>query len=445
MGRKQDGARVVIGAGPDGLRAAAVLATAGHRVTLLQEAPTVSGLRHPELPQSSGRMRTHDEVRELVEQVMGPLVEAPGGGRGVVRGGRIAWLPMKRREVVGLFSPTRLLPAAQAWFDARQRAARTDLTLGGQEERTYRDWVVRRMGEPAYLDLYKPWAGRRWGLDPDQLGVAVARVHHALPDAGPHQVCGGRSHVALELAHETITRHGGQVRTGVQVEGLDLEAGKVAAVRLGGGERVAVQGPLWVARNPGRVVSWLPDEVAAPYHHDAAQVAAADLLIVCLKGEVDGLPEELHVLDEDAPFWAVVTPYGIKEYALFLHTLPAGAPEPSTEALAQRTAEAARRLGIGSFSEQEVRVERVVDHQPVWPVGGHVHLHRIVNLAEQLGLVFVGRTGAWGDLDAGQEVRLAAAYRDQAAPDQRAVLRELVDPPARLDDLRASLRRFIER
>lgn len=445
MGEQQGGSRVVIGAGPDGLRAAAVLATAGHKVLLLQEADSYSGLRHPELPLSSGRMRTHDEVRPLAEQVMGPLVEAPGGGRGVLRGGRTAWLPMKRREVVGLLSPARVLPAARAWMDARQRAARTDLALGGQEERTYKDWVVRRMGEPAYQDLYRPWATRRWGLDADQLGVAVARVHHALPDPGPHQVCGGRSHVALELAKETIERHGGQVRTGVRVEGLELAGGRVAAVRLVGGEQVAVHGPLWVARNPGRVVGWLPEAVAAPLRHDASQVRAADLLVVCLKGEVDGLPEELHVLDPDAPFWAVVSPYGIKEYAIFLHTLPAGEEEPSAGELGRRTAQAALRLGVGSFSEQDVRVERVVDHQPTWPVGGHSHLHRIVNQVEPLGLVFVGRTGSWSDLDPGQEVRLAAAYRDVEAPDQRATLRDLVDPPARLDDLRASLRRFIER
>ena len=439
------GQRIVIGAGPDGVRAAAVLATAGHRVTLLQEAATPTGLRHPELPQSSGRMSTHDDVRELTERVLGPLVEAPGMGRGLLRGGRVAWLPMKRRDVASLLPPTRVLPAAKAWLDARQRVARTDLTLGGQEERTYRDWVVRRMGEPAYLALYKPWASRRFGMDADQLGVAVARVHHAWPDPGPPQVAGGRYDVALDLALEVITRAGGTVRAGLQVEGLELQGGKVAAVRLQGGERLPVEGPLWVARPPGRVIDWMPAEVAAPHHHDAAAVRAADLLVVCLKGEVDGLPEELFVLDEDAPFWAVTSPYGIKEYALFMHTLPAGAPEPDAAQLATRTAEAAKRLGVGSFSDQDARVERVTDHQPVWTVGGHAHMHRIVNLAQDLGVVLVGRSGSWSDIDPGQELRLAAAYRDQDAPDQRQVLRDLVDPPVRLDDLRASIRRFLER
>lgn len=440
------GERVVIGAGPDGLRAAAVLATAGHQVTLLQAGASAHGLRHPELPQSTGRMHTHDDVRELAEQVLGPLVEAPDMGRGVLLRGRRAWLPMGRRRFLSLLPPTRLPALARGWLDARKEVAETDLVAGGgREERSYRDWVVRRMGQPAYQDLYRSWATRRWGLDADQLGVSVARVHHAWPDEGPHQVAGGRYDVALQLAEETVLAAGGQVRTGVRIAGLQVEGGRVDAVHLEDGSTVAVDGPLWVARSPATVLSWLPASVSAAAERDAQGLPSAGLQVVCLKGEVDGLPEELFVLDEDAPFWSVVSPYGIKEFALFMSTVPAGQDFPDDDGLVARTAEVAERLGVGSFSAEEARVERVVDHQPTWTVGGHARLHRVINLFEELGIVAVGRTGTWSSIDPGVELRLAAAYRDLDRPDQRETLRTLVDPPVRLYDLGASIRRFVER
>jgi len=452
--------RLVIGAGPDAVRAAAVLATGGHRVLLLLDSPEPTGLRHAELPQSSGRMRTADEDRELAERILGPLVEAPGIGRGLSRRGTRAWLPMRRRDVPALISPAHLPAVARAWLQARQGLRAQELVSGGREERSYRDWVVRRMGEATYEELYRPYATRRWGRDPEELSVAVARVHHALPDDAPTQVAGGREQVALDLAREAIEAAGGEIRTGARVSGLSVQGGRVAAVRLADGQEIAVEGPLWVARAPATVVGWLDEELAAPLRQDAARLPSHDLRVTCLKGEVDGLPEELHVLDADAPFWCVVSPYGIKEYALFLETVPAvdaavgsavgsagagaGADE-SDEAVAARVAEAAERLGIGTFSVEGARVERVREHQPCWTAGAHARLHRLINRFQELGIVAVGRTGTFGELDPGQEIGLAAAYRDQDAPDQREALRCRVDPPFKVDDLHASIRHFLER
>ena len=54
--------RLVIGSGPDGLRAAAVLASGGYSVTLLQEGATPSGLSRPNYPNDAGWMRVPDEA-----------------------------------------------------------------------------------------------------------------------------------------------------------------------------------------------------------------------------------------------------------------------------------------------------------------------------------------------------------------------------------------------
>ncbi len=438
--------QVVVGAGPDALRAAAVRATTGAPVLLLQAHPQVTGLQHPELPQSTGRMRDQADERRVLEQVLGALVEAPANGQGLLARGNQVWLPMKRRHAAKLIPPLRHLDSVRGWLDARKAARGSELVVGGgQEERSYRDWVVRRMGEPAFETLYQAYAEHRFGAPADELNVTVARYHHALRDDGPHQVPPGREHVALAEAEQCIRAAGGEIRTGVEIEGVDLVDGRAGALRLKGGERVELEGPLWVARPPRVVASWLPDDAVAAVAEDARRLKTADLLVTCLKGEVDGLPEVLHVLEAGSSFWQVVTPYGIKEYALFLSTLPTDAPDEDAAAVAQRVADDARRLGVGDFELEGARVERVRDHQAVWTVGCHARFHRVIDRLAELGIVAVGRTGTFSSMDAGEEIALAAAYRDLADPPQRDTLRRFADPPVRLDDLDASLRRFIER
>lgn len=441
----EHGARIVIGAGPDALRAAAVRASQGDAVLLLQAGPSPSGLVHPELPQDTGRMRVADGHRQLTEQVLGALVEAPDNGQGVLVRGQVLWLPLGRRQVPGLVPPAHLLPFVRSYVDARSRSRASEVVPGsGREERSYRDWVVRRMGEPAYRLLYQGYATRRFGAAADDLSVTAARHYHGNPDPGPHQVAGGRPHVALLEAETCIRQAGGAIRTGVQVEALEVDGGRVVAVRLVGGERILAEGPVWVACPPRQVVEWLPHAEVETVQHDAQRLASADLRVVCLKGEVDGLPEVLHVLD-DAGFWQVVTPYGIKEYALFLSTLPSEAPDEEPAAVARSVADDARRLGLGDFELDGARIERIRGHQPVWSAGCHVRFHRVVDRLSALGVVLVGRTGAFGPLDAGEEIALASAYVGAESPDQREALRSIAEPPVRLPDLRSTVRRFIER
>ena len=70
-GGGQVSTRVVIGRGPDGLRAAAARATAGGPVLLLQLAATPTGRTSPELPEGTGRMDVPAAARARVEAVVG--------------------------------------------------------------------------------------------------------------------------------------------------------------------------------------------------------------------------------------------------------------------------------------------------------------------------------------------------------------------------------------
>lgn len=437
--------RLVIGVGPDALRAAAVRAALEGPVTLVQQGPGGSGLEHPDLPLDSGRLSASPSSRGLAEQVLGPLVEAPAGSRGVLLGGRISSLPLRRRGLLAFLPPAHRVELIRGWLRARRAIANADLTGTDREERTYKDWVVRRMGEPAWTFLIRDWVGRRAGVDPELLGAPAARWAHATPDPGPHQVPGGRPHVALEAAEALLRARGGRVLSHARPVRLHLAGGRVRGVELSDGQRLDAAGPVWVARAPATVLSWLPQDLAAPLVQDAARLPRVDLVVVCLKGEVDGLPETLHVLDAGAPFFTVLTPYGIKEYALFLSSLPSGAPTPALEDLARRTAEAARRLGVGEFTPQEARMERAIEHLPVWTEGAHARFHRLVNLFGDIGILTVGRRGAMCPLDVGQEIELAAALAGQESPDLRGALRAWAEPPPRQDDLHVALRPFIHR
>ncbi len=438
---------VVLGTGPDGLRAAAALATAGRAVTLLQACDTEVGLEHPELPVDSGRMRVDSGLRARVEAVVGALVDAPDPMRGVAVRGKTSFLPLTRPGVAGLFEPRVAVAAAQGWSRARARNRMSLLLGGGQEERTYRDWVERRFGGPAYHHLFRAYAQHRFGASCDELAASVARVHHGVADSAAQTVAGGGSDEALRHAAAVVRDSGGEIRVGVEVQRLVVEAAgreqHVVAVDLGD-EQIPVAGRLWVARTPSVVASWLEGSLTDAILHDAQSLEVRDALQVALRGETDGLPDELNVLDEAAPFFRVVSPYGTEKTAIFHTLIATDADTPSAESLASRYSDAARSLGIGDF-EGPARVNRLAEWVPVWSQTAHARLRRVLLALDALGVIGVGRTGAFGMLDPGEELRLVFSLLEEQGLDQHEAHRALVDPPVLVDDLFASITQFLAR
>ena len=434
--------RLVIGSGPDGLRAAAVLASGGYSVTLLQEGATPSGLSRPNYPNDAGWMRVPDEAWSAVEAVLGPVVESPDPMRSVSCGRRRYRLPMKPQNIPRLLDKHVLLPAARAWLQARAAAASSDLLGGGMEERSYRDWVVRRMGGPAYHHLYRDYAFRRWGWDPEGLSSALAQVHHAVPDEGPFQVPGGGYDTVLQNACNAITGAGGAIHTNVKVTGIRLEDGKVAALTTTEGEH-AVEGQLWVALDAMTVCRLLGEACTEGMRVDAEHLMVGTAAVTALRGEVDGLPDELHVLDEGAPFWQVVVPYGVEKTAFFHSTFPSPDGLPPASELVRRCAASASALGIGDFSEEDAHVEWLPRWMPIWRQGSHARYRRLLRIFQDMGIVGIGRSGAFSPMDPGTEIALV--HRLMSDPDQLEAHRLLLDPSVRIEDLNARITRMIER
>ena len=437
--------RVVVGWGPDALRVAAVLAARGDQVQLLQRGSTACGLDHPDLPAGTGRLSVTASQRSAVERVLGPLVEAPAREAAIAIRGQHHRLPLGPVNLGRLLERSARLPVARAYFRTRARNALAEVLGGGQEERTYQDWVVRRMGGPAYHHLYRSYAARRWGAPADELSVNVARLHHGLPAAEEQQVLGGGSAEAITRAEKLILDAGGSIRLNARVEGIDLEKGRIRVLRLEGGEQITLDAPLWCTEDPATVAGWLGDGISAATHNDAMPLRMVTSAQVALRGKVDGLAQVTHILDEAAPFYRVVSPYGLEQAAIFHATAPRLGPDGSTHALVAGFVRAAQELGIGSFEGAGARVEILDSWAPVWRIGEQARMRRLLLAWRGIGLVAAGRAGTYAPLDPSQVVAHAWLMSAEADPDQREIYRMVVEPPVGLDDLSVPPDRFIER
>ncbi|MDP6935540.1 MAG: hypothetical protein QGG40_21655, partial [Myxococcota bacterium] len=270
------------------------------------------------------------------------------------------------------------------------------------------------------------------------------RVFHSLPDQVTHQVIGGGPALGHSHAESVVRDAGGEIVTGVDVQRLVVEDGRVVAVETQEGTH-DVEGALWVAETPGRVVSWLGDQAPSGIRVDGSKLKSNTVLQVALQGSVDGLPEEVHVLDEAAPFYRVVRPYGVPGIAVFHATLSETMEVPPVELSAARFCASAPALGLGSFEAAGARQEVFESWQPIWLRTSHTRVRRILLYFDQLGILSVGRRGTFAFLDPGEEIGISVQYRDSEETCQRETHRMLRDPPVLMDDLGARITRLVER
>ena len=432
--------RVVIGTGPDGLRAAAALVGAGEQVLLLQQGSGASGLARPDLAEGDGSSRLPAGVdRTAVEAVLGPLRDAPGPKLSIARNGIHHALPLRPDTVAALLPEGARRTAARAWLRARGRNALAELVGGGQEERTLRDWVVRRMGVPAFDSLYADYAARRWGADASSLGVSLARRHHFLPDgAGRVQAAGGPAASLASIAAQVAAS--GEIRSEVSVEGFHVEDGRVCGVRLADGEEIRADG-VWVEDTPLRAVNWLGDAAPAGLRVDAQRLPVRDRARVGLAGVALEAGEVVHLLDEGVAAWRVVGQGGGAAVA-DCTLAPGSVPAPD---FAARVAGDVRAAGLGDAEPDGGAIELERGAVALWEVTTPAILREVLGPLRGFGVVMVGARGAVAGLGPGEALALALRYAGATDPDQREAQRVLVQAPTRTDDLGARITRFVSR
>ena len=433
--------RVVIGSGPDGLRAAAAVAATGASVVFLQQGPGPSGLSRPDLPEGDGSIRLAGGIqRSALEAVVGPVREVAAPRLSIAMGGSVHSLPLRPDRVGSLLPGDARRIAARAWLRARGRNALAELVGGGQEERTLRDWVVRRMGVPAYDELYADYAERRWGAPAATLGVSVARRHHFLPDDASRVQIAGGAVAALDSLADRV-RQSGTLRTDVVIEGFHVEEGRVRSVVLAGGEQVDTSGGLWVEDVPNRAVEWLGDAGSPGLRVDASRLPARDRARVGLEAVSIDEGEVVHLLSPSGPAWRVI---GLGAGAAVADcTLDAdGVVPPDLQSEVVRQVAAA---GMGSPRPDGGGIEYERDAVPLWEITTPAVLREVLGPLRAVGVVLVGARGAVADLGPGEALALATRYAADGDPDQREAQRQLVQVPTRIDDLGARITRFVTR
>ncbi len=368
-------ARIVVGAGPDALDAAAELATTGVAVTLVLE---------------PGAAREVPVERDST--------------RGVALDGRVARLPMRPRDLVllaGGAAPSILAGYARARLGRRRR----QLAGVGIEERTYEDWVRRRMGSAAHDLLYASYAARRFGAPSQELSVSVARIHHG---ARPVLVAADRAAAEVEIRVASVRR---LVVDGGRVSRIDLDEGAIEC-----------EGPIWIARSPATIARWLGDALDPTFRVDTQRLVADTAVRVVLRGDARQLPDELHVLDRNARFFRVRRTEG---GAAFHARVPAG---DTVDESAWIDAAIASAATFGSFSSGDARVDVRIDAEPRWLAGTHARLRRVIGAWESLGIAGVGRAGTMALVDRATEIAFARALAEEEES-QRELHRRLLDPP----------------
>lgn len=431
--------RLVIGAGADATRAAACLAATGQAVLLVQECETAHGLSHPSLPEGTGHIRVPGGMQAAIESVTGPLIAKDTVRRAVAARGHRAPLPMSVTDVPRLFGVEALRGVGQQFLERRVRNALVPLTGEGQEERTYRQWVERRMGRGAYRHVYSDYAVRRWGRPGDELAVGLARLHHNPHESATMAPSDGGHEGMHDAAIALIEANGGEIRSAAKVGGFKVVDGSVSAVKIGR-RNVPVEGPVWVARPHAVVAGWLGDALDSGAHVDARSLQTLDRLQVAFEADAALPVDELHILDEGAPAFRITQVFGGGFTVVFHANLGADQPTPDGSRFLALGEEMGLRLKGDSM-----RVERLKDWVPVWAPLVHSRLRRLSLAFSKLGIVMVGRRGSFAPLDVGTELAVASRYAQDDNPDQREMLRTVFAPPVKDDDLDASFRDFLWR
>ena len=421
---------VVIGGSPSAQRAAATLASQGREVTLV--APRLDDHALPE-----GRGAWISDGGPAGQ----PLALALYGGTSPLQASRALRtsrltlpLPLSTASLARLLPPAAIPAAAQGWARARAANALADLIGGGQEQRSFQDWLSRRLGPAATDALFGDYARRRFG-DPADLSCNVARLLTAPAHTlyAPNQPLPNLQQFHIQHLAASITR----------IEGAGPEKTITTSSRT-------LSGQVFVDAPPSEVLSWLGTPADTGIAVDARHLRARTRAQVCLRAPElpKDLPFESHVLDNTARFYRITRPGALPGYThlsdrLSVHyALDDQAALLPDDALIQDATDALSRLHLPTLPTDAI-VRRTPHAQPAW---SSVHLSRLRRYALALDEAHVrpvGRAGTHSLRDPSEEL----AYLHhicQPEASARVCIRDWLEPPVD-DPLRVHLRAWLAR
>ncbi|SFL26914.1 phytoene desaturase family protein [Geodermatophilus ruber] len=352
----------VIGTGLGGLAAAARLAALGHAVTVLEQAPEVGGklgwfARGGHGFDTGPSLVTLPQVyRDLFAATGGPLEDAVelvrvdpavayrfADGTPLVLPGSSVEVPAAIDTALGPGTGAQwaalMARAAAMWRITEQPFLRSPLagaaTLArlarsGSDVATVAPWRTLRGLARAHLqhphlrtllDRYATYSGS----DPRRAPAVLATVAYVEQAFGSWYVRGGLRRLAEAVAERAADR-GARIRTGSAVERVLVEGGRVAGVRLAGGEELRADVVVCGADAAGLYAGLLPPHRATRRvrRHLARSTPSLSgfVLLLALCGRTAGWAHHtvLFPEDYDAEFDAV---FGVGRFR--------GAPQPAPD------------------------------------------------------------------------------------------------------------------
>jgi hypothetical protein len=433
---------VILGGTPAALRAAAFLAGRGAAVRYLGVDATGPSPRS-EAPFESGAFavgRAPDDVPRL-ETVFGTLSPFVPR-RALLFEGRTWDLPLSPATLARMLGARGAARLAAGVVQARARRRLGNVFDMGLEERSYVDWLERRLGPVLVQRVFGPYARKRYGADPADLTAWLAWATHA--GAGPvrYVTPAGTAAAREHAARDRILDAGGEILEGVAIEGVEVEKGRITGVCTDVG-REHVDRLLLVDEAPRASTPWLPDDVAGEaWRFDAGRLDTAHEVRVTFAAALNDLPFELHVVDAHLPFWRVTRPSLLPEGHCDERVavdLTLSGVDPLWCGTDGALAEAVRGAlsGLVDVELSGAVVARVRDGVPIHRLTSQPSLVRRLDVCDALGWVGVGARGAFRHLDPALELALLAGVLDTAPPDgravwQREVHRNLFERPVRL-------------
>ena len=250
----------IIGAGISGLTAAFILARDGHDVEVVEREADVGGL-----------VSTFNVGGTRVERYYHFLCGGDEGYFALCRELGIEGNIRFKKARTGFYyegreypftSPLDLLRFTPIPFTQRLRfglfalEARLRKEWVQLDELVARPWLIDRIGQRAYEVIWEPLLGLKFGGLHTSISAAWVwhRLHRVARSRGRMGYLeGGATALLLDTLLSRIGKHGGTVRTGVQVERIEVQSGKVTALSLAGGGTIKC----------GRVISTVPLPVIA--------------------------------------------------------------------------------------------------------------------------------------------------------------------------------------
>jgi len=255
----------VLGGGPAGLTAGYVLARSARPVVVFEADGQVGGLARTVVRDGyrfdlgGHRFFTKSaEVQALWEQVLGDELLVRDRLSRIFWRGRFIEYPLRLGDVVRKVGPVELARCSGSYARAVARRGRGRGGRGGREPETFEEWVCDRFGRRLFELFFKSYTEKVWGVPTSEIRaewaaqrirtLSFSRIVRAalLGDGGDVRSLIERFHYPRlgpgqmwEAMAAEIVGAGGQLRLGARVTAIELDGGRIAAVRAGG-ERVAV-------------------------------------------------------------------------------------------------------------------------------------------------------------------------------------------------------------